>query len=453
MGSGTPGIRRRSAFLCALMAICVTAATTAPSAFAGCPNPNPTTGAQLQTALASPDCNPITLGPGNYSGNFTVNRTVTVNGAGPGLTTVTGAGGANSNVFTLTNAPAPGVTFNGFTITGATDGSGVHATNSPLAVTNAVITANTTSGTGADGGDGGGIYWNGASPATLNVTDSAISENVANNFQGGGAYLSGTGTKTFNRVSFLGNDVNGGTSMGGGGGLASSGTTFLSNTTFVGNTANASGGAISQQGTMHLNDVTITGNTANDNSDPAGDGGGIEVEGSLTTLANTIIAGNETNGIVGGDDCSDLFMAGRLVTRLGYVLIEKNNNCTFGNSGAFIDTAAGYQTGIPAGLGALAPNGTVPLLLGSPAINTGNPAPPGSSSQACELTDQIGTVRGSALTGRCDLGATELVLPAAAAPPATASRRRCRKGFRLKKVKTKSGKKKKKCVRRKKRKR
>ena len=73
-------------------------------------------------------------------------------------------------------------------------------------------------------------------------------------------------------------------------------------------------------------------------------------------------------------------------------------------------------------VGALAANGgptlTHALLGGSPAIDTGNPAAPGSGGNACESTDQRGYLRpadgdtnGSAL---CDIGALE----AGATPPA-----------------------------------
>jgi hypothetical protein len=59
-------------------------------------------------------------------------------------------------------------------------------------------------------------------------------------------------------------------------------------------------------------------------------------------------------------------------------------------------------------LGPLADNGgstqTHALLQGSPAINKGNPAPPGSGGNACAATDQRGAPR------NCDVGAYELVL-------------------------------------------
>ncbi|MDA2921629.1 hypothetical protein MYX76_19395, partial [Desulfobacterota bacterium AH_259_B03_O07] len=45
------------------------------------------------------------------------------------------------------------------------------------------------------------------------------------------------------------------------------------------------------------------------------------------------------------------------------------------------------------------------LSPNSPAVDAGNPAPPGSGGNACEATDQRGIPR------NCDIGAFELGLP------------------------------------------
>ena len=49
------------------------------------------------------------------------------------------------------------------------------------------------------------------------------------------------------------------------------------------------------------------------------------------------------------------------------------------------------------------PTFTHALLAGSPAINAGNPADPGSVDRACALLDQRGFTR----PDRCDIGAYE----------------------------------------------
>jgi len=91
---------------------------------------------------------------------------------------------------------------------------------------------------------------------------------------------------------------------------------------------------------------------------------------------------------------------------VGYNLIQ-TTNCK----------VKGVQTGNIIGqdpkLGPLAKNGgptqTMALLPGSPAIDAGNPAKPGSGKGACEVTDQRGTPRGATGAGKavCDIGAFE----------------------------------------------
>ena len=93
-------------------------------------------------------------------------------------------------------------------------------------------------------------------------------------------------------------------------------------------------------------------------------------------------------------------------------LIENATNCVLVGGPADI-------TGQDPKLGALANNGgatqTQALLRGSPAIDTGNPAAPGSGGNACEATDQRGVDRpqdGDADgIARCDIGAFERRTP------------------------------------------
>ncbi len=60
-------------------------------------------------------------------------------------------------------------------------------------------------------------------------------------------------------------------------------------------------------------------------------------------------------------------------------------------------------------LGPLGNNGgnteTQALLVGSPALNKGNPAPPNGLGSHCIPRDQIGTLRPK---GKCDIGAYQL---------------------------------------------
>jgi len=143
----------------------------------------------------------------------------------------------------------------------------------------------------------------------------------------------------------------------------------------------------------------------------AGNGGGIRIVAGAVNMKNSIIAGNfdTPNNLGSGTiepDCS-----GTLNSQ-GYNLLRINAGCT-----GLIDGTSGDHVGtlgspINAQLGPLADNGgpthTHALLPGSPAIDAGNPATPGSGGNACALHDQRDYPRGGA-AGRCDIGAFERV--------------------------------------------
>src|SRR4029077_10669211 len=80
-------------------------------------------------------------------------------------------------------------------------------------------------------------------------------------------------------------------------------------------------------------------------------------------------------------------------------------------TGGTVTLATGDITNPTPDLGPLASNGgptkTQALLPGSPAIDAGNPVPPGSAGDACAATDQRGIVRPQPPGGRCDIGAFE----------------------------------------------
>ncbi len=427
---------RRAALLFALTA-CAVVAGPAPSAFAGCGNPNPATSANFAAALAQPSCTTITLGPNTYTGPFTVNRNVTITGAGPGATVLNRI--TAGDLFTMTGGAAVTVNLSGVTLTGATSGSAIESATS-LALDDVAVESNLT--TDGATGNGAGLSWTTAAPGTLTVTDSAFRGNISLGSQGGGAiFIGSNGTSFFNRVLFDGNESRGTTFATGGGAVAAftNGNTSFTNTTFSGNKSFGNGGALSVNGISALNNVTMVNNAADSNGDNVGDGGGFVSQGVSTLIANSVIANNRDKAVA--NDCSE-FTISSDVTRLGYELIETPGNCDFGDSVTppFVDTAVGYLTGVDPVVGALLPNGTIPLLAGSPALEAGNPNPPGAGGVLCDPVDQVGTARGTATTGRCDLGAAEVVnqLPAPPAPPAAApAKKKCKKGFRLKRIKGK----------------
>jgi predicted outer membrane repeat protein len=187
--------------------------------------------------------------------------------------------------------------------------------------------------------------------------------------------------------------------------------------TFSGNQAQGSGGAISAYSDsaafpsqLSLNNVTLSDNTADLDQDSQGDGGGLAVSSFVTvTIANSILAGNfDTPNNLGGGaiqpDCSGA-LAG-----LHFSLVGRGEGCTVvlgQDGGSHIGNGANPLDAL---LGPLADNGgptqTRALLAGSPALDAGSPAAPGSGGLACEAADQRGVLRPLGLV--CDMGAFEV---------------------------------------------
>jgi CSLREA domain-containing protein len=226
--------------------------------------------------------------------------------------------------------------------------------------------------------------WN---AGTLTLTSSLVLSNTTTD-SGGGLYTTGPAWVTGS--AFYANSA-----TGRGGGLFAAGSLSLANVTVSGNQAGSDGGGLAAlnglvtQADVHLNNVSLVSNTT------GGDGGGLYVMLTATLrLTNTLLAGNLDSGGQ-APDCAGPLTSG------GYNLIANPAGCTLGGD------LTGVLSATAALLGPLADNGgstlTHALLLGSPAINAGNPATPGTS--ACALTDQRGVPR--PFGPRCDIGAYE----------------------------------------------
>ena len=201
------------------------------------------------------------------------------------------------------------------------------------------------------------------------MTDCAIATNGGNT-NGGGFVVGSSDTLNLTRCTISGN------SGPDGGGIYNQGAAILSNCTIANNTASytgpgvgARGGGIFNVGTLTLTNCTVSGNTANGN--PAGGspgGGGLELGGGPAHLANTIVAGNSTNG--NGPDIEGLANSD------GYNLIRVGNGSTGFTDGVNHDLVGTANNPIDANLGALRDNGgqtnTKSLGAGSPAINAAN---------------------------------------------------------------------------------
>jgi hypothetical protein len=256
---------------------------------------------------------------------------------------------------------------------------------------------------------GAGILTGGSGCGPTTITNSTVSGNTVG-LQGGGIYNSGTLTVSESTIS--GNTATG-NNLGPGVGAGIyhlSGTLTLINSTISGNSASGSGAGISNgnppfSGTVDIFNSTITRNTAGAGTG-AGVGGGISTAtGSVTTLGNTILAGNRgvisiNPRLIDFDDCSGT--------------IDSDGNNLKGTSGLFEGCSI---TGIPPlvadpQIGPLQDNGgateTHALLSGSPAIDAGacdlGPKPPIDQRGVPRPAD--GDING---TFRCDIGSFEFV--------------------------------------------
>ncbi len=299
---------------------------------------------------------------GNDTGDLDIRGELTIIGAGAGSTVIDG-GGLDRVIHVTSFAPA--AELRDLTVRGGITplaGAGLFA-ESALRLTRVEVSDNIA------GGFGGGI----SSSEALTVADSTVARNQS--------------TRA-------------------GGGLIAAGSLTLTNSTVSNNrTVNEFGGGLYLFGgtSARVSNVTITGNSA------AQRGGGAFVESSAfigenpPLFSNSVLAGNTAPE---HPDCSGAALSA------GYNLIGVGDGC-----GDFRLTQNDLEgTGaapLDARLGPLGGNGgptpTHPLLVGSPAIDAGNPAPANGLGPACEPLDQRGLDRpdpGGA--ARCDIGAFEV---------------------------------------------
>ena len=248
-----------------------------------------------------------------------------------------------------------------------------------------------------------------SSGSTVAISDVTIKNGYTSVSSGAG--VTNGGTLTLNNVTISDNTVVGGCSVGGGG-ISNTGTLTLNNATVTGNRVHSSsslgagcvatGGGIDNFGggfyigALNLSNVTITNNSVSADIAASAQGGGIYQSSGTVNFKNTLIAGNTSSGA--GPDC------GGTLNSQGYNLVQSIAGC------AIAGDATGNITGQDPLLTPLSNNGgatqTHGLLSGSPAIDAGNPAAPGSGGNACEASDQRGVARPQGT--RCDIGAVEI---------------------------------------------
>jgi len=219
---------------------------------------------------------------------------------------------------------------------------------------------------------------------TMTIRDTSFSGNTTSFLGYGGAIYGGSGTLSISNTLFNTN------SAAAGGGITNSASTMtLTSVTMNSNNATAIGGAIYTGAPLTLVNATIVGNSASQ-------GGGIAVGGGPFNLKNSIVFGN-----IAASGGPDIFGT---VTSLGYNLIGTTAEATIDG------ITTGNLLGADPLLGSLADHGgptqTMPLLVGSPAIDP-------TSSNGAPWLDQRGYLR----SGTADRGAYEYggTLPVATA--------------------------------------
>ena len=254
------------------------------------------------------------------SGELNITDSLTINGIGADLLTV--SGNNSSEVFDIDDGTSNviDVYLNGLTVSNGYYYAIVNQGNNNLTITNSTITD--TEGAGA------GILNYGS--GTLNVTNSTITGNEGF-FVGGIRNLYGTlnvtnSTITGNEGYFSG-------------GIYSNGSTTITNSTISGNSASNSGGGITVDGI-----TTITNSTISDNQGYV-QGGGIRQTGNSTlTITNSTISNNQVtttrdNPFFGG---GGIFSWGSVT--LTNSTISGNSTANGDPAGIFIDTFRGYYS-------------------------------------------------------------------------------------------------------------
>jgi beta-glucanase (GH16 family) len=316
------------------------------------------------------------------SGQLTIDRSVTVDASSVAPLTIS-AGGTSRVVEVQAGAV---VSISDVVIrdgVAAPQGGGI-LNNGVLGLDRVVVTDNTENSAGpANFAFGGGGIYNGDG-ATLDLTDSTVSDNATANQPGGGVFGFFNSTINITRSTISGN-VGGDVA----GGLRSLGNSTVVNSTFSGNTSTAwhGGGIFHTDGQLTVTNSTFTGNIS-----PAGTASGILVA-TFGAPANMTLTNSVMEGFGGSFACAIEGGGAATITSGGSNVIS-DGSC---NPNGTTD-----QSNTDALLGPLADNGGPTLTH---ALGAGSPAIDAADAGVCPAVDQRGVARPQG--AGCDVGAVE----------------------------------------------
>lgn len=299
----------------------------------------------INAAVANSNCGVINLAAGIYTETVTVDRPLTLVGAGADVTFIDG--NKQTTVITVTDSAV--VSMSDLTIQhGRANFGGGIVNDGVLTISNSTVISNTSFGDKYGIGYGGGVINRG----TLTVIDSTIISNttpyggggisaargktfLANTVvkgntsarYGGGIYIVSGEAYITDNSKVVGNIAvyNNGQSFGGG--IANEGALTVTDSTIMGNEAWISGGGIyANLGTLYLSGSIISGNSAHS-------GGGVEILGPVI-ISNTAIVSNTAT--VWGGGGIHIWWNGNLI--LNNSTVSGNTASTLGGGGISNET-------------------------------------------------------------------------------------------------------------------